>query len=357
MDDICDTLKISRTTLYKYVSLQNSKDNHSVKTTQFADSILASQTHPFLRDQISWDNSCRDEHQHVRFNQPFSRVNSRIHVKTWISTKIFLCKKPFSWRNVNIPSVLYFNNKSNRVLSSWRLSNLPELLRVLYLNHRQGLFSLALSITGSRQQAEDAVHEAFAKMAGRKLPEGDPVPYVFKVVRNAAIDMQQSRGCDWSTRKVWQLQVLSSRQGNECGASRLLCVPCASRSSTETEWILEGQPWDRLTRHVWPCSVLKIHLWQTSLNKWPGARVRANHRAYCKPLFRPNTFGKGAPLSLSSRSELDTGKEMLNTVVCTFKTILENGEVGKTMEVRERACCNSHCNFLPLVAAAIFPSN
>ena len=73
---------------------------------------------------------------------------------------------------------------------------MPELLRVLYLNHRQGLFSLALSITGSRQQAEDAVHEAFAKMAGRKLPEGDPVPYVFKVVRNAAIDMQRSRRRD-----------------------------------------------------------------------------------------------------------------------------------------------------------------
>ena len=73
---------------------------------------------------------------------------------------------------------------------------MPELLRDVYHSHRQGLFSLALSITGSRQQAEDAVQEAFAKMAGRKPPEGDPVPYVFKAVRNAAIDMQRSRRRD-----------------------------------------------------------------------------------------------------------------------------------------------------------------
>ncbi|QDV49877.1 recombinase family protein [Gimesia fumaroli] len=34
IDDICDTLKISRTTLYKYVSLQNTKDTRSKKTSE-----------------------------------------------------------------------------------------------------------------------------------------------------------------------------------------------------------------------------------------------------------------------------------------------------------------------------------
>lgn len=34
IDDICDTLKISRTTLYKYVSLQNTKDTRSGKTSE-----------------------------------------------------------------------------------------------------------------------------------------------------------------------------------------------------------------------------------------------------------------------------------------------------------------------------------
>ncbi len=73
---------------------------------------------------------------------------------------------------------------------------MAQLLRDVYHSHRQGLFSLALSITGSRQQAEDAVQEAFAKMAGRKPLEGDPVPYVFKAVRHAAIDIQRARRRD-----------------------------------------------------------------------------------------------------------------------------------------------------------------
>ena len=34
IDDICDTFKISRTTLYKYVLLQNTKENHSGKTSE-----------------------------------------------------------------------------------------------------------------------------------------------------------------------------------------------------------------------------------------------------------------------------------------------------------------------------------
>lgn len=70
---------------------------------------------------------------------------------------------------------------------------MPELLRDVYCSHRQGLFSLALSITGSRQQAEDAVQEAFANMAGRAPPARDPVPYVFKAVRHAAIDIRRKQ--------------------------------------------------------------------------------------------------------------------------------------------------------------------
>ncbi|WP_417382168.1 recombinase family protein [Gimesia sp.] len=34
IDDICDTLKISRITLYKYVSMQNTKDTRSEKTSE-----------------------------------------------------------------------------------------------------------------------------------------------------------------------------------------------------------------------------------------------------------------------------------------------------------------------------------
>lgn len=64
----------------------------------------------------------------------------------------------------------------------------------IYNQHRQGLFTLALSIVRDRDRAEDAVHEAFARLlrSGRQ-PTGDLVAYVFAAVRHAAID-QQRRG-------------------------------------------------------------------------------------------------------------------------------------------------------------------
>ena len=61
-------------------------------------------------------------------------------------------------------------------------------LEQIYRDHRQGLFSIALSITGSVPIAEDSVHNAFAKLFRRSLPAGDPVAYVFKTVRNSALD-------------------------------------------------------------------------------------------------------------------------------------------------------------------------
>ncbi len=77
----------------------------------------------------------------------------------------------------------------------------PELerLRELYALHRQGLFTLALSITRRRERAEDAVHEAFVKLCAPLHGRGeqdeptpvrptDPVAYAYRMVRHAAID-------------------------------------------------------------------------------------------------------------------------------------------------------------------------
>lgn len=66
-----------------------------------------------------------------------------------------------------------------------------ELGRV-YADHRQGLFSLALSVTRDDAAAEDAVHDAFARL----LREGhdaveDMTAYAFRAVRNAAIDRRR----------------------------------------------------------------------------------------------------------------------------------------------------------------------
>lgn len=62
-------------------------------------------------------------------------------------------------------------------------------LERIYREHRQGLFTLAMSITRQAQPAEDAVQEAFARLCRRdRLTEGDAAAYVFATVRNMALD-------------------------------------------------------------------------------------------------------------------------------------------------------------------------
>lgn len=66
-----------------------------------------------------------------------------------------------------------------------------ESLEQVYRAHRHGLYSLALSVIGCEQSAEDAIHEAFVAMYRRSPIECDPVAYVFASVRNASIDISR----------------------------------------------------------------------------------------------------------------------------------------------------------------------
>ena len=62
-------------------------------------------------------------------------------------------------------------------------------LEQVYRQHRQALFSLALTITGCAGLAEDAVHDAFVGLCGmQKLPSGHLAAYVYAAVRNSAVD-------------------------------------------------------------------------------------------------------------------------------------------------------------------------
>lgn len=64
-----------------------------------------------------------------------------------------------------------------------------ENLSEIYTQHKQGLFSLAVSVTRNSAEAEDAVQDAFMKLARKNIvPKGDPVSYVYATVRNAALD-------------------------------------------------------------------------------------------------------------------------------------------------------------------------
>ena len=68
-----------------------------------------------------------------------------------------------------------------------------RVLEQIYREHRQGLYSLALSITRSHSLAEDSIQNAFTRLFTRANPESDLVPYVFKSVRNSAIDLVRNR--------------------------------------------------------------------------------------------------------------------------------------------------------------------
>ena len=62
-------------------------------------------------------------------------------------------------------------------------------LHEIYARYRRALFALALSVTGCRLAAEDAVHDAFARLCRCGIRGAvDPVAYVFAAVRNAALD-------------------------------------------------------------------------------------------------------------------------------------------------------------------------
>ena len=71
-------------------------------------------------------------------------------------------------------------------------------LESLYREHRQGLFTYALSIVGCSQTAEDAIQNAFTRLhhgsgSTGELKQENRVPYVFRCVRNCAVDLQRTQ--------------------------------------------------------------------------------------------------------------------------------------------------------------------
>jgi RNA polymerase sigma-70 factor (ECF subfamily) len=61
-------------------------------------------------------------------------------------------------------------------------------LRQAYEENRQALFSYALALTGNQAAAEDSIHTAFARLLARGSCPRELRPYLFRCVRNAAID-------------------------------------------------------------------------------------------------------------------------------------------------------------------------
>jgi RNA polymerase sigma-70 factor (ECF subfamily) len=63
-----------------------------------------------------------------------------------------------------------------------------EALHALYVENRQELYTYALSITGNREAAEDAIHGVFERLLRGRGLRPNLRAYVFRSVRNAAYD-------------------------------------------------------------------------------------------------------------------------------------------------------------------------
>jgi len=69
-----------------------------------------------------------------------------------------------------------------------RTAEFYDQVRICYRENRQGLFTYALSLTRCRTAAEDAVHTAVCRLLERGRVPADLRPYLFRAVRNAAVD-------------------------------------------------------------------------------------------------------------------------------------------------------------------------
>lgn len=61
-------------------------------------------------------------------------------------------------------------------------------LEKIYFEQRRQLFACAVAVTHCPERAEDAIHDAFCRLAARPAVADDLKAYVFRAVRNAAID-------------------------------------------------------------------------------------------------------------------------------------------------------------------------
>jgi RNA polymerase sigma-70 factor, ECF subfamily len=76
-------------------------------------------------------------------------------------------------------------------------SNVPpqnNAVEHLYRENRQRLFTCAMAITRRSDRAEDAVQEAFCRLVRMSVEPENLKAYVFRAVRNAAIDQQRKNG-------------------------------------------------------------------------------------------------------------------------------------------------------------------
>jgi RNA polymerase sigma-70 factor (ECF subfamily) len=81
-------------------------------------------------------------------------------------------------------------------------------VRRFYEEYRQELFTYAVALSGSRAMAEDAVHEAFCRILQRPRTPDNFRAYVFRAVRNAAIDDIRHRTRETPSESIFSVEVV-----------------------------------------------------------------------------------------------------------------------------------------------------
>lgn len=112
-------------------------------------------------------------------------------------------------------------------------------LGALYEQFRRELFRTAWSVLRRADLAEDAVHQAFIKLVRLETPPADPKLYVFRSIRNAAIDLARarSRRREESLNADWEVPSLSAETADQdvlqCVSTAMQRLDVASREVIE----------------------------------------------------------------------------------------------------------------------------
>jgi len=85
-------------------------------------------------------------------------------------------------------------------------------LEALYRAQRQGLFTYALSLLGDTHQAEDVVHDVFGRLCELDIPADDLTAFVYRSVRNRAIDVlrRRRRQANWAAAQQQALSIYNA---------------------------------------------------------------------------------------------------------------------------------------------------
>lgn len=100
-----------------------------------------------------------------------------------------------------------------------------------YEENRQGLYTYALSLTGNRAAAEDAVQNAILRLLRRPWLPRELRPYAYRCVRNAAID-------DWRRRQPQPTDTIFATDVSDPTLSEHLGALLAQLSVDEREVIV-----------------------------------------------------------------------------------------------------------------------